>query len=496
MSLFNEVNNLCKEIYGKEHCEIYGFGEFAEDELEAQKKSLLKKKKKEAVVDKVLESRTVQVGNQNRTFLDIWRDVWDFSIEGQPILRDIYAFCAFSQLVDHVSFYRSKEEDLRVHICAIMPSGMGKSEGNDILAQFASIANLKYFSVERFNDAVMTGSIDREIVSKIKKEGLKQGDAGWENPYIPSKLETCDFVVFDEGEAILKATPTTEGSQRILQKAMNRHGSEGNKITNSLIGFEVKSYPKCSLVVTSYYLSEFKETLLNRGLLQRMIVYIREEDETMRTKIIDRIIGDIPSFKDDENEAFDIIKQKKKDYEILLQEMEREIMNIRDFHKETEHVIIQEKATKIISESVNELRDIMPFFVGQKQIWDSMTSRVTLQMFKIASIHALMHYRRYINEEDAQFATALLNKTMKSVGIFLSENVKTDVDKKTNEVYYQLKRFAIGNTLTVEGWVEVIVKKFGISNDRARDYVKNLERNRKFRVITMDDNKKKLLRLD
>ena len=42
------------------------------------------------------------------------------------------------------------KDDLRLHACVIMPSGMAKGEFNDILAEFANIADKSYYSVGEF----------------------------------------------------------------------------------------------------------------------------------------------------------------------------------------------------------------------------------------------------------------------------------------------------------------------------------------------------------
>lgn len=480
MSLIDELNALCLEVYGKEYHEVFGFFEYTEEELLQQKKFLLRKKK--------FKEKTKK-SEKERRFLTIWRELWDTWIEAQPILRELYALVAVSQLLKHIKIYRGVEEDIRIHVCAIMPSGIGKSDANDILAKFAKAAGLSYYSVDRYNDAVLTGSIDKQAIDHNIKHKLKKGDEGWIDPYSPSILETNDFIVYDEGENILKPTQATEGAQRLLQKAMNRYGSEGNKITNTLVGYKVESYPSCSVVITSYYLDEFKETLLHRGLLQRMIVYIQEESEERRSRIINRIIEEIPKFEDDVRDAEAMVEAKKKKTKKLMRELKREIKKLQESHKSTKYVYMKKGAEEVLKNCIEELRNIMPFLIGQKQIWESMVSRLTINMLKVSAIYALLDYRNYITAEDAEEAAKLLMETMKTVAFFLKENVKTEVDVKTMGILAALRKKALGERKTFDEWVDLLVKSFNYSREKAKLIVKNLEENGKFKVVKKDKSK-------
>jgi len=479
VSLIDELNHLCLVVYEKEYHDIFGFREYTEEELQQQKEFLLRKK----------EFKEKSATTHERNFLRIWRELWDVWIEAQPVLRELYALVAVSQLLKHVKIYRGIEEDIRIHVCAIMPSGIGKSDANDILANFARIAKLKYASVDRYNDAVLTGSIDKQAIDHNIKYKLKKGDKEWIDPYSPSILETNNFVVYDEGENVLKPTQATEGAQRLLQKAMNRYKSEGNKITNTLVGYKVACYPSCSVVITSYYLDEFRETLLHRGLLQRMIVYIQEESEERRSQIINRIIDEIPKFNNNINEAEYSVRVKKDKVRKLNRALRKEIKKLREQHKDTKYIYMKKGAEDVLRRCIDELRNIMPFLIGQKQVWESMVSRLTINILKVSAIYALLDYRNYITTEDTEEAANLLMETMKTVAFFLKENVKTEVDVRTMNVLSALRKKSLGERKTFDEWVEQLESNFNFSRDKAQMIVKNLEENGKFKVIKKDGSK-------
>lgn len=473
-SLTEEINDLCVEIYGKSRQEVFDYAEFTDEELEEQREMLLRKKEiKNVFVPEEIEVKPHKNGKK-QNFFDIWRQLWDYRIESQPVMREIYSLVALSQIFRDIKIYRGGiEEDIRIHSTVIMPSGTGKSEGNDFLYQYASRVNKKYYSIERFTDAILTGSIKRNVMDRNIAKGYKEGDEGWRDPYTPSVLAINDYVVSDEGESILKSTRSTEGAQRMLQKAMNRFGSEGNILTNNLIDGSVEARPNCSIAITSYYLDDFRETLLHRGLLQRMVVYIQDEDEDRRTKIINRIIGSIASFKNNKDEAFKNIDDQKVIMDGLYRDIVEETRRLLEIHQNTKYVLMHEDAKNVMRDSINELRNLMPMLVGQKQIWESMISRLTVNILKISAIYALTDERDYINVKDAQQASALMLETMRSVAFFLKDNVQTKMDSKAVRVYNSLKGKYVGYMHKEDVWKKLIVDQYGFSDINANALVKH-----------------------
>jgi len=474
-TIMQELADLCQEIYEKSYHDVFDFGEYSDEELQEQKAMLLRKKELLANLhlETIVEQKEIPEPN-GEDFFTLWNRLWDMRIESQPVLREIYSVVALSQIFKKVKIYRgSVEEDIRVHSCVIMPSGTGKSEGNDFLYQFAMRNGKKYYSIERFTDAILTGSIKRGILDRNTSKGLKEGDIGWKDPTTPSVLTTYDYVVSDEGESILKSSRQTEGAQRLLQKAMNRYGSEGNLLTNNLVDGEITARPDCSIAITSYYLDEFKDTLLERGLLQRMIVYIQEENEDRRTKIIDRIIDDIASFTDNKDEAYAEIFERKDLVDGYYAHLVAEVNRLKKIHQDTEYVVMMDESKPILRNSIDELRNIMPMLVGQKQIWESMISRLTVNILKISAIYALADGRDYIMAKDTTKASSLMMETMRSVAFFLKDNVQTKMDNRTVQVHARLKAKKGGYFLSEKEWVEYLVKEMGFSEQQGKILIKN-----------------------
>ena len=59
---------------------------------------------------------------------------------------------------------------------------------------------------------------------------------------------------------------------------------------------------------------------------------------------------------------------------------------------------MMDESKPILRNSIDELRNIMPMLVGQKQIWESMISRLTVNILKISAIYALADGREVIAE--------------------------------------------------------------------------------------------------
>jgi hypothetical protein len=225
-----------------------------------------------------------------------------------------------------------------------------------------------------------------------------------------------------------------------------------------------------------------------------MIVYIQEESDEKRRKIIDRILDDVPTFDKDITEAENTMKSRKASMSNLYEELENEIESLSQYHAQTKYVYIKKDTKPILRECIYELYEIMPsFLVGQKQIWNSMISRLTINILKVGALYALMDYRDYINEHDAKRAAKTMMETMKSVAFFLKDNVRTKFDDRMIEFYARLRRIGLGIRLTEDEWVKKINSDLGMTPENAKTMVKILQENKKFKVALMDGKRLLLL---
>lgn len=500
------TDKLCREIHNnKGYIEVYGtdlvdFDDLVDHAIHLQElialRDLTQKviNEKEVLVKPKLESQTELelVHEHSQTVLDLWRHKWDNRIVHQEIPRDLYCLAFLSQHFKHITLYRNVDEDIRIHVCLIMPSGTGKSDGNDILAKMCELTGLGTHFIDRYTDAILTGSVDQKKIDRNTRMKFKAGDAGYQDPQQKSVLELYDIVFFDEGENILKTTPATEGAQRILQKAMNRIGSAANKVTNSLVGNSVECYPASSIIITSYFLKEFSKTLLERGLLQRMVVYIAPENDEHRVDIINMIIDSVPTFVDNISEAQDKKERQQHENYDIDAKIIAEIDYLKEFHKDTTSIFIKEDVKPIIKEIIFALRDMLPMQSSQRDIWNSMISRLTINILKMSSLFAIMNYRTYVTEYDVRQSAAILMKTMESVGIFLKYNVDAEDNKFIRSCYNSLKRcHYVGVPVEEKLLVDYLTAKMNLSAENAREVIDSLISINKIGV-TMVDGKRKM----
>lgn len=499
------ANTLCNEVHnGKSFIEVFQYDNIsAEDliediikmhrriDLQAMNKRISEEKVTLVKPATYIQAELGVVPDASTTLMDLWREKWNLRIVHQDIPCDLYFLSFVSQLFRNITIYKGVNEDIRLHVCLIMPSGTGKSDGNDIISEVCDLAGLSTHYLDRYTDAILTGSIDQKKVDRNLKLNAKPGDAAYQDPIQRSVLELYNFVIYDEGENILKTNQATEGAQRHLQKAMNRYGSAANRLTNSLVGNSIECYPNCNVLITSYYLEQFKETLLKRGLLQRMVVFITEENEQQRTDIINRIVDAVPTFKKNVSEA-----QLKKDIrethnDEINKKILAEIESLREYHKDTESIFVREEVAPIIKEIISELREILPMMSGQREVWNSMISRLTVNILKMSALFAIINYRDYINERDVRQSAEILIKTMDSVGYFLKKNMKNYNNASVLAYHKSLvKSDKVGIPMTEENMVSFFVTRFSVERDKAKMLIDMLTQMSKISVTQNGETRK------
>lgn len=429
----------------------------------------------------------------DRNFMDIWSEIWNARIIGQDIPCTLYGLCAISQIFDNdISTERGTGDDIRIHLCMIMPTASGKSEGNNMLIDFCRLVGITYALPEEFSPATLIGTVNKSIIdSNIAAKAFTKDHEDWRDPEQIGILGTKDFLIFDEGENILHTTPRTEGAQRILQHAMNRHGSATNVVTNELVNGKIEVFPNCNIVITSYYMNQFKETLLNRGLLQRMIIYFRAENDINRNVIRDFIYDSMVEIKEGESieDGMQKIKTKKEREEELAEELKREVSKLRARHANTKFLVLQEGTKDRFKFHTHQLQKIVPNMTPyQRNIWESMISRIAPTFIKLSAIYALMNYRVEIVPKDADNAAKLLMETMQSIAFFMLSKIPANTKTEGYvPVYNKLKHNYKNKKFDDSEWLNIMVTTFGVSLNNAKKLIEDLKANGKL-VARIDIN--------
>lgn len=477
--LVKELTKMTQVLHNKAYFEFREGGEYERENLEGD--YLFLKKRFDALQTEVVEE--VELCPTDN-FHDLWMQLWRMQIVEQDDVGELYCLAVASQIFRHIKIRRGMtEDDLRIHPCVIMPTGTGKSEGNTFVAQFCNRCNAVDLTAalpEEFSNATMIGTMNKSIIASNLALKVPEGHKDWRNPEREGLLKNTNFILFDEGENILKPSQRTEGIQRILQHAMNRHGSATNTVTNDLVDGVVSCNPNCCIFITGYYQDEFKNTLLDRGLLQRMVIIIKDSSDIDRYKIEKHIMGSIREVDNDE----DVERAMQSTYDdicevnALYNRLNKTVGNLNIRHESTEYVFMKKGVTAKIEEYKNLIREIVPNMTTyQNEVWETMVSRLTPSFIKVAAIYALLDGRRYIEEKDVTKAYKILMQSMQSIASFVMSKISsTQTSDATSGMYNRLvgiPKFKRAK-LTREQWIDGLIVTFGMSPSKAEKLIRDL----------------------
>jgi len=202
-------------------------------------------------------------------------------------------------------------EDSRIHFCWVQTSGTGKSEIwnfmqpilKRVYAHINSNSNHPVFVHEGeavplpYNIFALTDYTDSALIGKIRKEELLNPDSDnpedkYEFKRITGSLEGCGTAHWDEFEysGVFKATQTQHSSRLIvyLNKLMNSKWGNSWIITKALSesdNREMNCFCQRSVWATTYIPEKFNHLIANTGVLQRMVVYVRDVPLAVQDKM-------------------------------------------------------------------------------------------------------------------------------------------------------------------------------------------------------------------
>lgn len=325
--------------------------------------------------------------------------------------------------------YMESEEkkSVRLHTFIIQDSGTGKSHIVKVLGKLLKKLELSWRITLLDNEASLTGSVfigkDNEV---IVKKGL---------------LSKLDVWACDEGSLLLKDLPHTKTITDNLQYMMDEPGkvSKGMKLGTV-------DYPTHTTVVAmSYMFEEFKDTIMEKGFLQRMFVlykkFSREEEKTIRIgKTLLKLNTNTEKIQAFENKIVEILRKASEDMKVK-NTTGGMYFNAKDVIK-----------FNIYLENMYEQYIDMQF-AGEKQVvLKTFFNRVHLIIDKIATQRALVNGHEEVRYDDMIYAANMAKVHLISVHkIFENINVKktlTPLDYNTITVRKIIKDN--GNTIILD----------------------------------------------
>ena len=197
-------------------------------------------------------------------------------------------------------------EDTRVHVCWIQNARSGKSVLNDFLSE---IANLTWDQIEAKYDVGFTtfdcvDFTDSALVSSyVEVKNPDRGEEGetefiWNE--VKGHIEGSGLLLFDEFESsgIFKKMSNKDSMVTFFQKLMNTMTTDGYLIRRVLTGKPVAT-TSCQRSVwgTSYMPEQVHQTIAEKGVLQRMFLYVREVPQEILNEMRRTLITSIGTIK-------------------------------------------------------------------------------------------------------------------------------------------------------------------------------------------------------
>lgn len=194
-------------------------------------------------------------------------------------------------------------EDSRVHFCWVQTSGTGKStlwnfvgpvanktfkKINELNSHPAFINKDGIPMTRTFNTFGVTDYTDSVLIGNYSKDTDDDGETTWERK--PGLLEGSGLAHWDEFEysGIFKQSQHKENSIVYLNTLMNSLSGESWIISKALTSYDnqvMECYCERSVLAMTYPPSNLNSIMAEKGVLQRMLLYVWEVPEFIQHKM-------------------------------------------------------------------------------------------------------------------------------------------------------------------------------------------------------------------
>lgn len=181
--------------------------------------------------------------------------------------------------------------DGRISFWYFAPPSSGKSTPYDFIFGILNGIGEIISDVDDTSDAALIGHHDEEEQDVL----------------IPGILDRGGVVHYDEAAFLLSKNQYSEKLKGFFQKALNPIGSESNTITREFKNDKVTINPTCSFYLTSYLPDGIVEEVLGTGMLQRILVLMKDvstDDRRANSYVDISNLGEEPSTLKEDKEYF------------------------------------------------------------------------------------------------------------------------------------------------------------------------------------------------
>lgn len=361
--------------------------------------------------------------------------------------------------------------DGRFSFFLVQSSGSGKSTALGFVIDKTDALGLSFNSITDWSDAALIGTIEQKEEEKGKTSYEK----------VEGLMGDADILHIDEASLLFTPSKYNQSTLSHLQIALNPIGSPSNRITKKLAhGDPITVYPHLSLFLTSYNPTKVSDLVANRGIMQRMAIYVRFLNSE------DRLAN---AFKDIEYLGVDSV-----DKEDLEDSIRTTLQAISDHYEKEENKIEFDMGIKpMLKNYAKKLHDVTinvnPYI--QEQI-NSFLPRYLTMMYVIAMHHAAMRLSSLVEKDDVNYAYKLTKVMFDSVVAWLESEMeltsKVKVRGKKQAVRAAISIFDAnqkGGKMSLPKFIRLIEEKTGRSKASVYRDLKSVELNR-YLLIDMD----------
>jgi hypothetical protein len=216
-------------------------------------------------------------------------------------------FCLLGQVLkDYVRIpFGYSVEDSRIHVCWIQTARSGKSVLNDFYTQITDKtfnyinaqpgvnSEFDIFDVVDYTDAALIGTTERVPNPNYEPGGDEPKEI---EQQVFGALEGSGLALFDEFESsgVFKRSTHKENVITYFQKLMNTLTTDGYKIKKKLAhGPTITCDCQRSMFATTYPPEHLTEVIAEKGVLQRMFMYIRDVPQHVLNQMRRELIASI-----------------------------------------------------------------------------------------------------------------------------------------------------------------------------------------------------------
>ena len=297
------------------------------------------------------------------------------------------------------------------------------------------------------------------------------GQVDTEAEPIKGILSSNDLLILRECSFLFKGG-SSEGKQskrEILLQSM-----EGRSITKTLIKWNGHSTTTiCNACITGATrpIENMQEHLVNTGLQQRAINYMRKINKDTRISMIDKVIDNsmlTPNHYDNIKKDMESLANKLYDFYTFFKDTQFEIVEVKQIHK-----MIKEKMHEFINEVDNELdneihKDLMYTFFGR---FNGLVNVIGLY-------NAAIRKSSKVEPVDIERSLQFIEKSFKSIMNWVQSNIKEEAKVENRRERYAQKINNIGKVYKILPKMEFLEKlqtTFGVKKAQAYNVYSEFE---------------------